>query len=44
MTPGFPHNGKSFRGFSTQWKKVFHTVENCPDHPPFSLNPFSLSP
>jgi peptide/nickel transport system permease protein len=24
---GFPHNGKSFRGFSTQWKKVFHTVE-----------------
>ena len=25
---GFPHNGKSFRGFSTQWKKVFHSVEN----------------
>ena len=25
---GFPRNGKSFRGFSTQWKKVFHGVEN----------------
>jgi peptide/nickel transport system permease protein len=24
---GFPHNGKKFRGFSTQWKKVFHSVE-----------------
>ena len=23
----FPHNGKSFRDFSTQWKKVFHSVE-----------------
>ncbi|HAL92953.1 MAG TPA: hypothetical protein DCM68_08025 [Verrucomicrobia bacterium] len=26
--PGFPHNGKKFRGFSTQWKKCFHSVEN----------------
>ena len=25
---GFPHHGKSFRGFSTPWKKVFHSVEN----------------
>ena len=24
----FPHNGKMFRDFSTQWKKCFHTVEN----------------
>jgi prepilin-type processing-associated H-X9-DG protein/prepilin-type N-terminal cleavage/methylation domain-containing protein len=24
----FPHNGKKFPGFSTQWKKVFHSVEN----------------
>jgi hypothetical protein len=24
----FPHNGKSFRDFSTQWKKCFHSVEN----------------
>jgi hypothetical protein len=28
MTAGFPRNGKSFRDFSTQWKKCFHTVEN----------------
>ncbi len=26
--PGFPHHGKTFRGFSTLWKKVFHSVEN----------------
>ena len=25
----FPRNGKMFHGFSTQWKKCFHTVENC---------------
>ena len=24
----FPHNGKTFRSFSTQWKNLFHTVEN----------------
>ena len=24
----FPHNGKMFRDFSTQWKKCFHSVEN----------------
>ena len=24
----FPHNGKLFRNFSTQWKKCFHSVEN----------------
>jgi len=24
----FPHNGKSFRDFSTQWKEFVHTVEN----------------
>ena len=24
----FPHNGKSFRDFSTQWKNFFHSVEN----------------
>ena len=24
----FPHNGKMFPFFSTQWKNVFHTVEN----------------
>ncbi len=24
----FPMNGKVFRGFSNEWKKVFHTVEN----------------
>ena len=23
----FPHNGKLFRDFSTQWKESFHTVE-----------------
>ncbi len=23
-----PHNGKSFRDFSTQWKECFHSVEN----------------
>ena len=26
--PGFPRYGKTFRGFSTPWKKVFHSVEN----------------
>ena len=26
----FPRNGKLFRGLSTQWKKVFHQVENRP--------------
>ena len=25
---GVPHNGKTFRRFSTQWKKGFHSVEN----------------
>jgi hypothetical protein len=24
----FPRNGKTFRGFSTQWKTCFHGVEN----------------
>ena len=24
----FPHNGKTFRHFSTQWKECFHGVEN----------------
>ena len=24
----FPHNGKHFREFSTQWKKCFHSMEN----------------
>ena len=24
----FPHNGKTFRRFSTQWKNFFHGVEN----------------
>ena len=24
----FPHNGKIFRQFSTQWKNFFHSVEN----------------
>ena len=28
LLPFFPHNGKSFRDFSTQWKECFHTVEN----------------
>ena len=28
LSPFFPHNGKSFRDFSTQWKKCFHSVEN----------------
>jgi hypothetical protein len=28
IRPFFPHNGKSFRDFSTQWEKVFHSVEN----------------
>jgi len=28
LLPFFPHNGKSFRDFSTQWKKCFHSVEN----------------
>jgi hypothetical protein len=26
--PYFPHNGKSFGDFSTQWKECFHGVEN----------------
>ena len=26
--PIFPHNGKTFRRFSTQWKEFVHTVEN----------------
>ena len=26
--PIFPHNGKTFRQCSTQWKKCFHSVEN----------------
>ena len=26
--PIFPHNGKTFRDFSTQWKIFFHSVEN----------------
>jgi len=28
LLPFFPHNGKCFRDFSTQWKKCFHSVEN----------------
>ena len=28
MRPIFPHNGKTFRRFSTQWKEFVHTVEN----------------
>ena len=28
LLPFFPHNGKSFRDFSTQWKNFFHGVEN----------------
>jgi hypothetical protein len=28
LLPFFPRNGKSFRDFSTQWKKCFHSVEN----------------
>jgi len=28
LLPFIPHNGKSFRDFSTQWKKCFHSVEN----------------
>ena len=28
LWPFFPHNGKSFRDFSTQWKECFHSVEN----------------
>ena len=28
MTAGFPRHGKPIRGFSTQWKNVFHVVEN----------------
>jgi hypothetical protein len=24
----FPRNGKTFRDFSTPWKKCFHSVEN----------------
>ena len=27
-SPNFPHNGKTFRRFSTQWKEFVHTVEN----------------
>ena len=27
-TESFPHYGKMFRRFSTQWKDCFHTVEN----------------
>ena len=26
--PNFPHNGKTFRRFSTQWKEFVHNVEN----------------
>ena len=26
--PFFPHNGKCFRDFSTQWKECFHSVKN----------------
>lgn len=29
----FPHRGKIHSDFSTLWKKVFHTVENCPRPP-----------
>jgi len=28
LWPFFPHNGKTFRDFSTQWKEFVHTVEN----------------
>ena len=28
LLPFFPHNGKTFRDFSTQWKNFFHSVEN----------------
>ena len=44
MTAGFPHRGNFF---SIVWKNrenFFHCVENCYDNPPYSLNPFSLSP
>ena len=36
-SPIFPHNGKYFRRFSTQWKKVFHSVENFYPRPAVRL-------
>ena len=38
----FPHNGKIFPGFSTQWKNVFHTVEN--PGPPVLMGILNLTP
>jgi hypothetical protein len=40
----FPHNGKSFGDFSTQWKKCFHGVEKKGDFFHTMENVFAVFP